>query len=237
MSQTIYPAGGLLRPGAHLEFRQDDQGKDLVTNWRGPIQAPGDWQCVGVLHDRPFPNGFGPSYPVIRIKTGRFANSTPWYIGHTTAAVRPGQTGHFGDILSYADQGHDWAGTHGGWVEFGQAPDGVPIHTIASWHSFDGILAKPLIVGQPDLRFGDSGLRVLGMSSRLRDCGYLPRPYWRFNQPVHGAVVKFKEHHHIQMPPIASVSRNQKDRGVVDQHTDDILKVASAWCKKHHKEI
>lgn len=226
--KIVYPAGGWLPPGAHLEFQRDDQGKDLVTDWRGPVQAPGRGQCIHVLSDRSFPNGFGPGYPVVRIDTGPFAGHD-WYLGHTSTRVQEGEHFEFGHVLSLADQGKDFNGTHGGWIELGEAPGGYPGST-ASSHWFDQLLYKPLVRNVPDppLRFGDRGLRVLGMSSRLRDCGYLPRPYWNFNRDVHGAVVAFKKHHRLPVP--------RPDGGVVDQRTDAVLSQASEWCKKHHKK-
>lgn len=142
--QTVYPAHGWLAPGAHLEFQRDDQGKDFVTNWRGPITAPGDGECIAVLHDRAFPSGFGPAYPVVRIDTGDFKGHE-FYIGHTTAAVHEGERFRFAHVLSHADQGHDFEGTHGGWVELGEAFGGLPGPN-DSTHWYDQLLKEPLRV-------------------------------------------------------------------------------------------
>lgn len=229
--KKIYPASGLLPQRAYFDEQRDDQGKDLVTNWKGVIQAPGHGFCVHNLHDSPFPNGFGPNYPVVFIQDGPYGGHF-FYIGHCTSALSEGQHFNFGDVLAHADQGHDFEGTKGGWVEFGEAPGGFP-GPASPTHWFDDLIRKPLVVNVPDpaLHWGDSGLRVLGVSSRLRDCGYLTRPYWHFHQEVHGAVKKFRQHHKLP----ALVRGFGQDGGVVDTQCDVALLHASAWCKKHHK--
>lgn len=116
------PAGGWLPKGARYIHKRDDQGNDFITNWRGPIVAPGRGFVVHVLQDKPFPSGFGPSYAVVKIETGRFAGRD-WYIGHCTAAVRNGQRFNEGATLAHADQGFREGG---GWVELGAAPGGYP---------------------------------------------------------------------------------------------------------------
>lgn len=115
--QRTYPAGGWLPPGARFTVERIDQGQDFITDWQGPVIAPGDGHVVEVLSDRPFPDGFGPGYPVVQIDTGRWAGRT-LYIGHTSTAVRAGQTFKTGTVLAHADQGHV---SGGGWVELGEA--------------------------------------------------------------------------------------------------------------------
>lgn len=228
--KTSYPAGGWLPPGAHLELKWDDQGRDFATNWGGHVQAPGDGECIAVLSDRPFPNGFGPDYPVVRIDTGMFRGHE-FYIGHNTSLVKPGEKFGFGHPLAVANQGHNWAGTTGGWVELGEAFNGLPgPKTGRKW--FDDLLEKPLVINHPDppLHYGMRGFRVLGMTSDLRDCGWLSRPYFTFNRDVHGAVVAFKQYHHLPMPSESS----KQDRGVVEQRCAAAIKHAATDCKKHH---
>lgn len=237
MPKHIYPASGWLPEHASLSMQRDDQGKDFVTNWKGAIQAPGNGRCVLVGSDRAFPNGFGPRYPVIEVTTGPFAapNGHPgvYYLGHTTAAVSAGEQFSFGHVLSHADQGHPSqigisVPGDGGWVELGEWIDG-PLPNVSS-HWYDGLLEKPLIVKTPDrpLKFGDKGLRVLGMTSRLRDCGWLGRPFWHFNVQVHGAVVAFKGHHRIPL--------GKPDGGIVDHRTDIALSHAAQFCRRHHRK-
>lgn len=110
-----YPAGGWLPPGARFTVERIDQGQDFITDDNGPVIAPGDGRVISILSDRPFPDGFGPAYPVVEISTGRWAGRT-YYVGHTTAAVRAGETFRQGTVLSHADQGHV---SGGGWVELG----------------------------------------------------------------------------------------------------------------------
>lgn len=112
---------GWLPAHARFTLRQSDQGNDFITDWRGRIVAPGPGVVVAVLSDRPFPAGFGPRYPVVRVDSGDWAGT--WYLGHTTAQVRAGQRFRPGQTLSLADQGHV---DGGGWVELGAAPGGLP---------------------------------------------------------------------------------------------------------------
>lgn len=110
-----YPAGGWLPPRARFTVERIDQGQDLITGWRGPIQAPGDGVVLAIGHDSPFPGGFGPAYPIVRLDTGRWQH-LEIYVGHATAAVRAGERFRFGHVLAHADQGHV---SGGGWVEIG----------------------------------------------------------------------------------------------------------------------
>lgn len=223
--KTIFPAHGWLPPGAHFQLKWDDQGRDFATLWKGAIQAPGNGEVLGILADQPFPNGFGPHYAVVRIDSGPWAGHE-YYIGHCTAVVAAGQRFSFGHVLAHADQGENWASTVGGWVELGEAFNGLPGPKESS-HWFDKLIATPLVIESPDrvLAFGDEGMRVLGMSSRLRDCGYLSRPFWHFNRQVHGALVKFKLHHNLAV-----------NHGVLDPHADLVLSHSAQACKKTHKK-
>lgn len=232
MGQLVYPAHGWLPPGASLSMQRDDQGKDFVTDWKGVIQAPGTGHCVTVPADNPFPNGFGPHYPVVQIDNGPFGGHQ-WYLGHTTAAVGPGQHFGFGEVLAHADQGHPSqigisVPGDGGWVELGEWVGGPRPNAPSHW--YDTLLATPLKVrvSDPPLKFGDANFRVLFMSARLVTCGYLPRAYFHFNSQVHGAVVAFKKHHNLPIP--------KPDGGVVDARTMVAIKHAEAWCKKNHKK-
>lgn len=222
---TVWPAHGWLPPGAHFELKWDDQGRDFATGWRALVQAPGNGVCVRVLADRPFPGGFGPHYPVVKIDSGPWAGHE-YYLGHCSSMVREGERFAFGHALAVADQGHDWAGTTGGWVELGEAFNGLP-GPKAARHWFDGLISTPLVLHQPDrpLFYGDQGMRVLGMSALLRDCGYLTRPWWHFNRSVHGAVVLFRKHHNLPA-----------NHGVVDVRMDVVLAHAAEVCRRTKKK-
>jgi hypothetical protein len=112
-----------------------------------------------VRSDRPFPKGFGPRYPIVRITSGPFAKGAPgapadftgeWYIGHCTSRVKVGDHFHFGAPLAVADQGKDFNGTHGGWVELGnKMPNGLLGPDSPNGHWFDALLRQPLVQGPP----------------------------------------------------------------------------------------
>ena len=116
------PAGGWLPAGARFTRERTDQGQDLITEWRGPITAPGDGYVVHNLSDRAFPVGFGPRYAVVHITTGPFAGHD-WYVGHCTSVVNDGEHFKAGRVLAHADQGNREGG---GWAEIGEAPSGYP---------------------------------------------------------------------------------------------------------------
>jgi hypothetical protein len=225
MSSVIFPAHGWLPPGSHFELKWDDQGRDFATGWQNHVQAPGSGEVIAVHADGPFPNGFGPRYPVVHIDSGAWAGHQ-YYLGHTTSLVTVGEHFSFGHPLAVVDQGRDWAGTVGGWMELGEAFKGLP-GPKATHHWFDALVATPLVVAiaQPTLVFGDQGLRVLGFSSQLRDCGYLPRPYWHFNRPVHGALVRFKKRHNLPA-----------NHGILDDRTAVVLTHASQVCKRSKRK-
>lgn len=211
-----YPAGGWLPPGAHFDWQRSDQGRDFVTNWQGAIQAPGDGECVNVGSDRPFPNGFGPAYAWVKITGGNFRGHT-FYIGHCTAAVRTGDQFKFGHVLAHADQGHNFEGTVGGWVELGEVqPNGTLGPESSTGHWFDKYLREPVVVKEPGpfLKPGSKGPLVLAFTHRLVRLDYLQRRWWKFNPTVEAAVKKFQKDHHL------------KDDGIVGPATWEAIKKA-----------
>ena len=225
-----YPCSGWLAPGTRVQWERSDQGRDLVIPWRGVWQAPGAGECVNVGSDRPFPNGFGPAYPWVRIDTGRFAGHT-FYLGHCTALVRAGQRFTFGHPIARADQGHDFNGTLGGWTELGQVQaDGTLGPFSATGHWYDHLLREDLVIEVPDpvLQFGSRGPHVIAMTILLVQCGWLTERSEVFDTRVHGGVVAFRKHHHL--PSIHG------DEGVVDAHTQVVLAHAAEWCRDHHKK-
>lgn len=229
MTKHFYPAGGWLPENAHYELMWDDQGRDFATGWGAPIQAPGAGFCVDVHADAAFPSGFGPHYPQVRIETGPWKGHD-YYIGHTSTRVSPGERFPFGHVLSVADQGHDWAGTHGGWCELGEWFSWGPGPKLSS-HWYDALIARPLVIDIPDppLWIGNKGWRVIGLTANLHACGWFKPPYrWTFDREVHGAVVAFKKFHKIPLIP--------PDGGLVDATTDAAIKHAADWCKKHGPE-
>jgi hypothetical protein len=222
--RTVFPAHGWLPAAHHFELKWDDEGRDFATNWDGIVQAPGNGEVVRILEDVPFPNGFGPHYPVVRIDSGPWAGHE-YYLGHTTALVSAGEHFSFGHPLSLANQGHNWAGTVGGWVELGEAFGGLP-GPKATHHWFDRLISTPLVIETADsaLVYGDRGSRVLMMTTRLHTCGYLPRRYWTFNRQVHGALVRFKRKHNL---PVT--------HGICDGRTEVVLAHSAEVCRRTHK--
>lgn len=238
MATRVYPADGWLPPGAKFSWQHPDQGRDFVTNWAGIIQAPGDGYVVENGSDRPYPNGFGPSYPVVRIESGDFRGHT-FYIGHCTSLVSPGERFGFGHALAKANQGNPrlvGVPEDGGWVELGEIqPDGV-YGPEAPHHWFDRYLRREHVIHIPDkpLRYGERGLRVLAVSGNLAECGYLKRRYFTFNREVHGAVVAFKHHHHLPLFP--PNDPHHSDRGIIDERTAAAIATSAKWCRRHHRQ-
>jgi hypothetical protein len=143
--KTIHlPAGGWLPAGARYTRERVDQGQDLITNWRGPIIAPGNGHVVRNLSDKAFPVGFGPHYAVVHIDTGPFAGHD-WYIGHCTSAVGDGVKFKAGHVLAHADQGQREGG---GWAEIGEAPGGAPgpMGNGAKWSHLFGTVSRRVTV-------------------------------------------------------------------------------------------
>jgi murein DD-endopeptidase MepM/ murein hydrolase activator NlpD len=110
--------GGFLPGNAQLKMGRIDQGQDGSTNPGGPILAPGAGVVEAVKSD---PNGFGPSYPVVRFTSGPLAGKSV-YIGHTLAAVKAGQKFQAGQVLSHTGvNGYGNAAGKPGWFEIGLA--------------------------------------------------------------------------------------------------------------------
>ena len=118
-------AGGFLAATAAYTPGRLDAGHDFQTNPGGAIVAPGAGTVVKVLSD---PNGFGPGYPVVHFTSGRYAGQTI-YIGHTLAALRPGQSFQAGQTLSRTGTTPVGNASVPGWAEIGFAPGGTPGHT------------------------------------------------------------------------------------------------------------
>lgn len=214
-----YPAGGWLKPGTPVNWQRSDQGRDFVIPWQAELQAPGSGWCVENGSDAAFPNGFGPRYAKVMITTGQFATHE-WYIGHCTSLLVPGQHFAFGTPVARADQGHDFEGTHGGWVEFGQVQSNGSLGpNNPSGHWFDPMLFNTLNVNVPVLRYGAWGPNIWIFSHRLANMGYLTRGSFHFGIKVHGAVEAFKDHHHLPTP--------KPDGGIVDAQT--WVAIRHAW--------
>lgn len=120
-------AGGFLPKGLGFEYDRHDQGRDIQTRPGAPIIAPGDGYVVRIASD---PGGggahFGPSYPIVHFTSGPYAGRDV-YIGHTVAAVRPGERFRAGSVLSHTqNSGPMNGGAPSGWAEIGFAPGGTP---------------------------------------------------------------------------------------------------------------
>lgn len=220
-----YPAGGWLPPGAHFDWQRSDQGRDFVTNWGGVIQAPGNGECVAVSSDAAFPNGFGPAYARVKITSGNFRGHT-YYIGHCTTAIHAGETFSFGHVLAHANQGHNFEGTVGGWVELGEVQsNGTLGPSSSTGHWFDRFLRHPKVVRKfdPLAKPGSQGPLILMFTQRLVKTKYLQRRWWHFNADVETAVRKFQKEHHLKVD------------GVVGSTTWEIIKKAAASDKSPHR--
>jgi hypothetical protein len=119
--------GGFLSGPYKATYGRADQGRDIQTTPGAPIVAPGDGYVVRIASD---PGGggehFGPSYPIVHFTSGPYAGQT-MYIGHTVAAVKPGQQFTLGAVLSHTGHGGPEAGgAPPGWAEIGFAPGGTP---------------------------------------------------------------------------------------------------------------
>lgn len=131
-AQNIFPsaqnhAGGFLPKGQSFIMDRKDQGRDIQTRPGAPIIAPGDGYVVRIASD---PGGggahFGPRYPVVHFTSGPYAGKDV-YIGHTVAAMRPGQRFRSGSVLSHTQKsGPMNGGAPSGWAEIGFAPGGSP---------------------------------------------------------------------------------------------------------------
>ena len=154
-----WPAGGWLPQGAKFIWEHPDQGRDFATTYHGIVQAPGSGCVVAIGADRPFPNGFGPDYPMVSITAGRWAGHT-WYLGHTSTLVHEGQCFRFGAPLARADQGTAssisyalfGAPNDGSWVELGEVVQ-INGNTVLgpysdTGHWFDSLFS-PLVIADP----------------------------------------------------------------------------------------
>ena len=120
---VTYQMGGWGGTGA-ARMQRTDQGQDFeipVGNW---ITSPGHGEIIGHSVDRPFPNGFGNPYAIVKITSGPFAiGNGEWYVGHANADVRPvGTKLNPGDHIARANNSLNsgW-----GWCELGKW-DGGP---------------------------------------------------------------------------------------------------------------
>jgi hypothetical protein len=219
MSTWLVPAHGWLPVGAHFQV-SPRSGRCFATGPEGALQAPGNGEVLDVLSDEPFPDGFGSGYPVVRVDSGPWGGHE-YYLGHTTSLLKARERFAFGRPLAIADQGNDWAGTIGGWVELGEAAQGRPVATPGrAW--FADLLVTPMVArSSPAPIFRESGVPVWGFTSRLRDCGYLPRPRWRFDRETLDALTRFKIAHNLPV-----------NHGVYDDRTAIVLEHAVEVCRQ-----
>jgi hypothetical protein len=115
-------AGGFLPKGAKYVVGRKDQGQDGQTDPGAPILAPGSGVVISVKSD---PNGFGPRYPIVHFTSGPYAGKNV-YLGHTLAAVAPGQKFSAGQVLSHTGTVPIGNASVPGWFEIGFAPGGLP---------------------------------------------------------------------------------------------------------------
>jgi hypothetical protein len=112
----MWLAGGWVRPGEPFRMRRQDQGQDMEIPIFHSVVAPGDGVCLEYAADRPFPNGFGDPYAIVRIENGRFGGND-WYLGHANEPIiRPGQRFTTGQPLARLNHSLE-AGW--GWIEIG----------------------------------------------------------------------------------------------------------------------
>lgn len=114
--------GGFLSPSEMLKIGRKDQGQDGQTTPGGAIYAPGAGYVVDVKSD---PNGFGPAYPIVHFTSGRYAGKDI-YLGHTIAAVKPGEKFGAGAVLSHTGTTPIGNASVPGWFEIGYAQGGLP---------------------------------------------------------------------------------------------------------------
>lgn len=115
-------AGGFLAPGSPYQPGRIDQGHDFQTAPGAPIVAPGDGKVVAVKSD---PHGFGPAYPIVHFTSGPYAGKDI-YIGHTLAALRPGQTFRAGQTISHTGTTPVGNASVPGWAEIGFSTGSLP---------------------------------------------------------------------------------------------------------------
>jgi hypothetical protein len=116
-----YPMGGWVSYADAFRMQRIDQGQDAEIPRYHNIIAPGNGHCVMYASDRPFPNGFGNPYVIVKITSGRFAGQD-WYLGHANEPIiRPGQHFVTGQPLARCNNSlsSGW-----GWMEIGHWPPG-----------------------------------------------------------------------------------------------------------------
>lgn len=127
---VMYHLGGWVAPGEPWRMQRQDQGQDFEILRYHHVVAPGHGHCIGWGSDRPFPNGFGNPYALVKITSGRFAGND-WYIGHANEPIiRPGQSFTLGQPLARANNSLNsgW-----GWIELGHLPYGG-MSEGSNWH-------------------------------------------------------------------------------------------------------
>jgi hypothetical protein len=120
----LWPLGGLVAPGERYREQRWDQGKDFEIPLGASVRAPGNGHCVEWASDRPWPDGFGTPYAIVRFSSGPFHDipvsrgaEPEWYVGHCNdPIVRPGEFFSVGHPLARTDHSEN-AGW--GWCEFG----------------------------------------------------------------------------------------------------------------------
>lgn len=122
-SRPTYRMGGWGGTGA-ARLQRVDQGQDFEIPRGHWITSPGYGEIIAHSADRPFPNGFGNPYAIVKITSGRFAiGNGEWYVGHCNQDVRPvGTKLKPGDPIARANNSLN---TGWGWCELGKW-DGGP---------------------------------------------------------------------------------------------------------------
>lgn len=115
-------AGGFLTGNASYKPGRIDQGHDFQTDPGAAIVAPGSGTVVAVKSD---PNGFGPAYPIVHFTSGPYAGKDI-YIGHTLAALKPGQSFKAGQTISHTGTAPVGNASVPGWAEIGFSTGQLP---------------------------------------------------------------------------------------------------------------
>jgi hypothetical protein len=121
--------GGLIAPGVDWGSERFDEGKDFTIPIFTAVRAPGNGTCIEWASDRPWPDGFGSPYAVVRLDDGpwhdvavRLGVAPEFYCGHADEPlVRAGHRFTVGQPLSRVDHGF-LPGR--GWCEWGHWPPG-----------------------------------------------------------------------------------------------------------------
>ena len=115
-------AGGFLPSTALYKPGRLDAGHDFQTAPGAALYAPGNGYVVRLGYD---PHGFGPRYPIVHFTSGPYKGKNI-YLGHTLAAVQPGQHFRAGQVLSRTGTQPVGNASVPGWAEIGFAPGGTP---------------------------------------------------------------------------------------------------------------